>query len=199
MTARVEPRSEDPRGVPQRVIEAATALFAEQGYESTSVQQIVSRAGVTKGAMYHYFSSKDELLAGTYAQLLDLQNAHLVDIVGRDLPALDRVRLVGEDLVRTTLEHLDNAIVFHRSLHLLSDPSRASFREERRRYREIFEQLLLDGMESGEIRADLKIDLASFSFFGAIGYLTFWYSPDGPRTIEEIATGYADLLIASLT
>lgn len=114
-------------------------------------------------------------------------------------PVLERLRLIGEDLVRTTLEHFDNAVVFHRSLHLLSDPSRASFREGRRKYRRLFEQLLRDGIASGEVRPDLQVDLASFNYFGAIGYLTVWYSPEGERTVDEIARGFGDLLIASIT
>ena len=62
---------------------AAVELFAEQGYATTSVQQIVDAAGVTKGAMYHYFASKDDLLFGIYDSLLTLQKAHLDEIVAR--------------------------------------------------------------------------------------------------------------------
>ena len=46
----------------ERIIAAAVTLFAERGFDATAVQQIVDRAEVTKGALYHYFDSKDELL-----------------------------------------------------------------------------------------------------------------------------------------
>lgn len=190
---------DDETSVPKRVLQAATRLFAERGYESTSVQEIVEAAGVTKGALYHYFRSKDELLAGTYSQLLDVQFAHLVDIAARPAPVCERLRLVAEDLTRTTLENLESAIVFHRHLQKLSDPSRETFREQRRKYRDIFERLIREGVDNGELRPDVQIDLAGYSFFGAVGYLTVWYSPDGPRTVDEIAQNYADLLIAALT
>lgn len=199
MPARPKEWPLDVDSVPRRVLDAATRLFAQQGYEATSVQQIVEAAGVTKGAMYHYFRSKDDLLAGSYGQLLNLQFDHLVEYAGQAGPVPERLRLIAEDLVRTTLAQLDSAIVFQRSLNLLSDPSRAAFREQRHRYREIFEELVREGIEIGELRDDLQIDLVSYSFFGAVGYLTVWYSPDGPRTADEIATGYADLLLATLT
>jgi AcrR family transcriptional regulator len=48
--------------VQERLIAASLRLFAAQGVEGTSVQEIVAAAGVTKGAMYHYFASKDDLL-----------------------------------------------------------------------------------------------------------------------------------------
>ena len=51
-----------------------------QGYANTSVQQIVEAAGVTKGAMYHYFESKDDLLFSIYERMLSLQKAHLDEI-----------------------------------------------------------------------------------------------------------------------
>ncbi|MCR2827976.1 TetR/AcrR family transcriptional regulator, partial [Microbacterium sp. zg.Y909] len=69
--------------VADAVTRAAVDLFAVQGYANTSVQQIVEAAGVTKGAMYHYFESKDDLLFGIYDRLLTLQKARLDEIVAR--------------------------------------------------------------------------------------------------------------------
>ena len=63
--------------VPQRLLAAATRLFAERGYERTSVQEIVEAAGVTKGALYHYFGSKEDLLQEVYARVLRLQQERL--------------------------------------------------------------------------------------------------------------------------
>lgn len=198
MTKRLKSNAAPDAAVPQRVLAAATRLFAEFGYESTPVQQIVEAAGVTKGALYHYFTSKDELLAGTYAQLLDLQSEGIAEFTALDAPAIDRLRLAAADLVRTTLQHLDSAIVFQRSLHLLSDPSRTAFREQRRAYRESFEGLIREGIASGDFRHDLQVDLAGYSFFGAVGYLTVWYSADGPRGVDEIVEEFTELFLASL-
>ncbi len=63
--------------VPQRLLAVATRLFAERGYDRTSVQEIVEAAGVTKGALYHYFGSKDDLLHEVYARMLRLQQQRL--------------------------------------------------------------------------------------------------------------------------
>ncbi|CAM5504407.1 hypothetical protein SHIRM173S_11601 [Streptomyces hirsutus] len=73
------PRTTDGDGppVPQRLLAAATRLFAEQGYDRTSVQEIVEAAGVTKGALYHYFGSKDDLLHEVYARVLRVQQERL--------------------------------------------------------------------------------------------------------------------------
>src|SRR5207302_6008468 len=64
-----------------RILASAVALFAEQGFDATTVQQVVDRAEVTKGALYHYFDSKDDLLYELYHALIGVQNAEIERIV----------------------------------------------------------------------------------------------------------------------
>jgi AcrR family transcriptional regulator len=45
----------------QRLIEVATELFADRGYEATSIEAVLERAGVSRGSLYHHFSGKDRL------------------------------------------------------------------------------------------------------------------------------------------
>ena len=56
------------RATTEQLVEAARQLFATHGYEQTSLDAIVEKAGVTKGAMYHHFESKQELFAAVYAR-----------------------------------------------------------------------------------------------------------------------------------
>src|SRR5256885_15980978 len=67
-----EAREREP-AVRRRLVEAATRLFAEKGYENASVSEVVAAAGVTKGSMYHYFQAKDDLLLEIYQQVLAMQ------------------------------------------------------------------------------------------------------------------------------
>jgi AcrR family transcriptional regulator len=52
----------------RRIIESALALFAEHGYEKTSIKMIAQHAGISQGLMYNYFAGKDELLKEIFAQ-----------------------------------------------------------------------------------------------------------------------------------
>src|SRR5918995_551535 len=99
------------------VTRAAVDLFARQGYANTSVQQIVEAAGVTKGAMYHYFESKDDLLFGIYEKLLSLQKAHLDQIIARGGSVDDVLRAVCVDVLETSIDHMQEGAVFFRSLN----------------------------------------------------------------------------------
>lgn len=88
------PRTTDGDGtpVPRRLLAAATRLFAERGYDRTSVQEIVEAAGVTKGALYHYFGSKDDLLHEVYARVLRVQQERLDAFADADAPVEERLR-----------------------------------------------------------------------------------------------------------
>ena len=102
------------------VTRAAVRLFAAQGYANTSVQQIVEAAGVTKGAMYHYFESKDDLLFAIYERMLSLQKSHLDEIIARGGAVDDVLRAVCIDAALTSIEFLPEGTVFFRSQHMLT-------------------------------------------------------------------------------
>lgn len=90
--------------VKEQLREAATRLFAKHGYANTSVAQICAEAGVSKGALYHHFDSKDAILYGIYQPLLELQIGRLQEIVQQPAPLIDRLFLVAEDVARTCLD-----------------------------------------------------------------------------------------------
>lgn len=64
----------------QRILDEATALFTERGYADTSIRDISERLGMTKGALYYHFTSKDELLQAIVAPLLGALRAFVDDV-----------------------------------------------------------------------------------------------------------------------
>jgi len=185
--------------VPERLIDAATRLFAEKGYERVAVQEIVESAGVTKGAMYHYFGSKDDLLHEIYGRLLRLQTEHLEKIATADGPVAKRLREAAIDVIVTSVDDFDAAKVFFRSMNHLSAEKQKVVRAERRRYHEKFRGLVEEGQRDGTFRDDVPADVATYYFFGSLHQLGTWYRPDGEIPAGRLAEHYADLLIHSLT
>src|ERR1700754_3331331 len=101
-----------PGSLPERLLETATHLFAENGYETTSVQEIVAAAGVTKGAMYHYFAAKDDLLYEIYHRLLALQTERLDRFASGEGTPEERLHAAAVDVIDTSCAHLDELTVF---------------------------------------------------------------------------------------
>lgn len=185
--------------VPERLLGAATRLFAERGYEGTSVQAIVAAAGVTKGAMYHYFGSKDDLLYEVYARVLRMQTEHLVEISGRAEPVSDRVHAAAADVIVTSINNLDDTVIFFRSMHQLGAEKQRTVRAERRKYHEIFRSMIEQGQAEGTFRTDVPADLVIDFYFGSVHHLSTWYRKGGPLTGADVGRHFADLLISSLS
>ncbi len=184
--------------VPRRLLAEATRLFADRGFDRTSVQEIVEAAGVTKGALYHYFGSKDDLLHEVYARVLRLQTERLEQIAGGAGDVAERLYKAAADVVVTSIENLDDTKIFFRSMHQLSPEKQKAVRAERRRYHERFRSLVEEGQREGVFRPELRPDLVVDFFFGSVHHLGTWYRAGGPLSAEQVAEDFADLLLHSV-
>ena len=198
-----------PNGVRDAVRTAAVDLFARHGFANTSVQQIVEAAGVTKGAMYHYFRSKDDLLFGIYEHLLTLQGEHLRAILAgghttgglstAPLSPAETLRAACIDVIETSIEFLDEGTVFFRSANMLSPQRQLDVKHRRRVYNDQFAALVEAGQDEGLYRTDIPRAILVANFFSDLHYLPQWYSPDGPEDGSLIAAQLTDLFLVGIS
>jgi AcrR family transcriptional regulator len=186
------------RPVKERLLRVATRLFARHGFEGTSVQDIVDAAGVTKGAMYHYYGSKDDLLYEVYHQLLTMQTTRLNEIVKGSGTPEERLRAAAIDVVVSSLDHLDDMIVFFRSLHMLPDDRQTQVRAERRAYHDQFRALVEEGMADGTFSSAVPADIVVHYYLSGVNQLGSWFRPDGPLTPTQVGEAFTDLLLGGL-
>lgn len=184
--------------VKEQLREAATRLFAKHGYANTSVAQICAEAGVSKGALYHHFDSKDAILYGIYQPLLELQIGRLQEIVQQPVPLIDRLFQVAEDVARTCLERIDELTVFIQSMHLLESQTRSLVSQERRRYHQIFSALIEEGQRQQVLRSDVHPDFLINQLFGPVHYSTTWYRKSGKSTADELAKQMASMWLGGI-
>jgi AcrR family transcriptional regulator len=192
------PSSVNGQTVPQRLLSAALELFAERGFEGTSVQDVVSVAGVTKGAMYHYFASKEDLLYEIYGRVLRMQMERLEKVVAQEGPVEERLHAVCVDVVTTTTENLPSTIIFFRSIHQLSEEKQKKVRAERRRYHETVRDLIVEGQQDGTFRTDVSADICVDYFYGSVHHLPVWWNPRGRLSAAEVGSSFADLFLDGL-
>ncbi|WP_113704340.1 TetR/AcrR family transcriptional regulator [Nonomuraea lactucae] len=184
--------------VRDRLLSEATRLFAERGFEGTSVQEIVVAAGVTKGAMYHYFTSKDDLLHEIYGRVLRMQMARLTRIADGPGTLAERLHAAAADVVETSTANLDDSKIFFRSMHLLAPETQKSVRAERRRYHERFRDMVAQGQLEGTFSDRVPAELVVDYFFGSVHHLGTWFHANGTLTGAQVGKHFADLLLASL-
>jgi AcrR family transcriptional regulator len=181
-----------------RVLSAAVELFARQGYDGTSVSQVIALAGVAKGGFYHHFASKQALLYEVYGDLIGRQLAGLDDILARGLPPAQTLRALIADLVETTAASARPALVFWRELYRLDDERTAQYRRARRRYHDAVRRLIRDAQTSGAFGSVVSADTATFTIFGYVNELPLWYRPTGRKRPRQLAAELADLVLAAL-
>jgi AcrR family transcriptional regulator len=182
----------------ERVLDAAVELFAQQGYDGTSVSQVITRAGVAKGGFYHHFASKEALLYEVYGDLIGRQLDGMDEILRRGLPPADTLRALIHDLVNTTAASARPALVFWREMNRLGDERTADYRRARRRYHDTVRRLVRDAQASGEFAAVASADIVTFTIFGFVNELPLWYKPTGRQRPAQLADELADLVLAAL-
>jgi AcrR family transcriptional regulator len=180
------------------VMQAALELFADQGYANTSVQQVVDAAGVTKGALYHYFQSKDDLLFAIYERILSLQTDHLTAIIAKGAPVDETLRAVCIDVVETSVDFLQEGTVFFRSQHMLSAPRQQEVTRRRRAYHDTFSGLIAEGQRQGLYRTDVPRSVVVAHFFSDLHYLSTWYSPSGAEDKTTLAHQLTDMFLVAI-
>jgi AcrR family transcriptional regulator len=181
-----------------RVLDAAVELFAQQGYDGTSVTQVITRAGVAKGGFYHHFSSKEALLYEVYGDLISRQLESMDEVIARRLPAAATLRALIHDLVETTAASARPALVFWREMHRLGYERTEQYRKARRRYHDTVKRLVRDAQASGEFTAVATADTVTFTIFGFVNELPLWYRPTGRKRPAQLAAELADLILAAL-
>ena len=185
-------------GVRTRVLDAAVELFARQGYEATSVAQVVTAAGVAKGGFYHHFASKEDLLYEVYGDLIDRQLAAMDEILGRGLSGDETLRALVNDLVVSTAGSARQALVFWREMHRLGDERAEQYRRRRRRYHDAVRRLVRDGQASGAFDPAASADTVTFAIFGFVNELPVWYRAGGRKRPAQLATELPDFVLAGL-
>jgi AcrR family transcriptional regulator len=185
--------------VRERILSAAVDLFAAHGYDATSVSEVVARAGVTKGALYHYFSAKDDLLFEIYHTLLTDQLASLDRIVAMGLDPASALREIIRSLVETTAAEAKAVTVFSREGARLGEERWATFRAEWRRYQDTVRALIRDAQRDGIFAGHASPEIISWAVFGVSNSMPTWYRPDGPKKPSEIAEELAGFVLAALT
>lgn len=185
--------------VRRRILAAAVDLFAEHGYDATSVSQVINRAGVAKGGFYHHFASKDDLLYAVYGDLIERQLEGMQRILAQRMPPAQTLRALIMDLVETTAGSVREALVFSRELSQLGNRRIVQMRSQRRRYQNAVIKLVDDAQLRGQFSAVASPETIAFTIFGVVNEMPRWYRPTGRMRPEQIGTEIADLVLAGLS
>ena len=144
------------RNTKGRIISAAWKLFYEQGYEDTTVEDILELSGTSKGTFYHYFEGKDALL-GTLSVVFDEKYEALIPTIPPDMSALDTLRYLNRELF-TMIEGSVSLELLARLLSTqLTTRGEKHLLDRNRVYFRLLREIVARGQASGELRRDQSV------------------------------------------
>ncbi|MEU8798383.1 TetR/AcrR family transcriptional regulator [Spirillospora sp. NPDC048819] len=193
-----EPPQRRRRGRPgydqEAILRTAVELFNRKGYDATSMGDLAKELGLTKAAIYHHVTSKEQLLSRALDDALDELTAVVAEASHERAGATAYERLRG--VVRRSVEVL---VAHQPSVTLLlrvrgnSDVELAAL-ERRRWLDDRLAALVADAVKEGALRDDVPPALVSKLLFGMVNSLIEWYRADGvydPATVADTITTMA--------
>ena len=144
------------RNTKGRIISAAWKLFYEQGYEDTTVEDIVYESRTSKGSFYHYFEGKDALL-GTLAYVFDEKYEQLMETMDPGMDAMEKLIYLNHELFAM----IDGGISMDLLARLLSTQLLARgekhLLDRNRTYFKLLRQIISEGQKAGKLRTDRTV------------------------------------------
>jgi AcrR family transcriptional regulator len=192
----------------EQVLDAAAAVFARQGYDGSSIDDIADELGATKGRVYHYYRSKSGLLLG----VLSTGAQKLIDVVrpiaANESLALDErlLQMAHAHAMMMMTEHSYQKVSLQSFDRLSGEGSQPGEWETVRSLRTEYEALFVDVVDKGRAAgvfhaADTRVVVRGL--LGALNWITVWYRPEddtvaspGRLSKEQIADATARFAVA---
>jgi len=145
------------RNTKGRIIEAAWRLFYRQGYDDTTVEEIILESGTSRGSFYHYFEGKDALLS-TVSYLFDQKYEELMADMDPELNRFDQLMFLNRELFAM----IENSIALDLLARLYSSQlvtrGDKHLLDHNRTYFKLLRHIVLEGQQRGELRSDVTVN-----------------------------------------
>jgi TetR/AcrR family fatty acid metabolism transcriptional regulator len=155
----------------RNILDAAIRVFARQGFHSTRVSDIADEAGVAYGLVYHYFTSKDEVLNELFTERWSLLLAAIDEADSSAESPRNKLAAVAAFIVDSYRHEPElMKVIIVEVTRAANSFGRTHLPEIRRAYDSIT-KIVAEGQEVGAFRRDIDPAFASMSFYGAIEQL----------------------------
>jgi AcrR family transcriptional regulator len=183
-----------------QIIEAALACFTRKGYNNTTMDDIVAESGLSKGSLYWYFESKDDLFAAAILSILENVGLEAVDALERRETASDKLRAVGQTAVSigTTIEgFLAMFLEFW-----ASSPNREKAGQlwfgVLEQYKDVVVGIIEEGIRDGEFKPvdpEPLVWAVMAAYDGLAAYVALWPDLD----LDRISQVFVETLLSGLS
>ncbi|MGQ3676498.1 TetR/AcrR family transcriptional regulator [Xanthobacter sp. TB0139] len=188
------PLRDDPRA---QIVQQAARLFAHKGYEASSLSELAAAMGYSKGAIYNYFSSKQDIYdAIIIFSLTGLYETAAAAVRPEDAP-VERLRQYMVAHARFLADNYDCFATMLVGFSGMQSQLKGNALLLRDAHEGLLRQIIADGVEDGSFRA---VDKAATgrAVLSLLSWMVRWFRPGGGKSAEDVAAEYHDLLVRGL-
>jgi AcrR family transcriptional regulator len=181
----------------EELLAIAARLFAERGFRNTTVRDIADAAGILSGSLYHHFDSKESMVD----EILQTFQAELFAGYEQILASGQNPKQKIEAAVRLSFEAIDQhhheVAIFQNEADWLGGLGErfAYLAERHAQSRQVWLTQLQEGMESGDLKSDLDLELAYRFIRDTVWVAVRWYRPGGELPARKVADQYLSILL----
>ena len=141
----------------RKIVTAAWRLFYEQGYDHTTVDEIIELSETSKGPFYHYFEGKDALLS-SLSMLFDEKYEELIPTLTDDMDSFEKLLYLNQELFQLIENSVSLDLLARLYSTQLTTKGEKHLLDHNRIYYKLLRQIVQEGQSRGELRTDLSVN-----------------------------------------
>jgi AcrR family transcriptional regulator len=179
--------------VREEFLTKAADVFEKKGFASTTIQDVAQALQLSRSALYHYFKSKDEILEALVLEHTEYAAEQMErKFASRKESPSDQLRELLANSINGRMTGGPRLRVLDQLANEMPAEIKQKFDHGRRRVLDLYTRLIQKGIDAGELRP-LDARTAAFAILGIASWTSWWYSPTGRKSPEELASVLVDV------
>lgn len=150
-------KKNDTRNTKGRIVSSAWELFYEQGYDNTTIEDIVERSETSKGSFYHYFEGKDGLLS-SLSFLFDEKYEELMSTMEESMNSFDKLIYLNHELFLMIENSIPIDLLAQLYASQLKTNGEKHLLDRSRTYYRVLRKIILEGQKREQLRSDFSVN-----------------------------------------
>ncbi|NSZ75026.1 TetR/AcrR family transcriptional regulator (plasmid) [Agrobacterium tumefaciens] len=182
----------------ERILDGAAVLFAQKGFDASSISEIATTVGMSKAAVFHYFPAKQDIYDAIIVRALRGLKDQVSDAVNNDNASLDRLRLFMTSHANYFEENFWSFVTMLIGYGGMATPTlkqeALALRDE---YESLLREIIREGVKQEQIKDVDPVD-ASRAILSMLNWMARWFKPGGERSAAQVAEDYYSIIVGGL-
>lgn len=179
------------------ILSEAAKLFKQKGYGASSMRDLAEQVGLDAASMYHYISSKDEILKTICFKIAHHYLSHLSEMEHQNISYTQKLKALVRLHIQVMVSNAAEVSVANNDWKYLSAQALNEFKELRRTYERRLEALIEDGVKAGELEP-VHTPVALFTLLSAVRWVELWWRPNRGISTDELENSIITILFNGL-